>query len=212
MVWEGLVVSDAKIAVLGAGAAGIASFIALRRAGFQNITVLEATSNIGGTWVYSPETENAHSSMYRSLRVNIPKQAMCFLDTPFRDDIPSFPGHADVARYLQKVAEDNQMPSCVRFNTRVASISPQNPNDLCTGWLVQTLVSNDGWDPKSLVEHGNANGNSRRIKQQLSDPEYFHAVFICCGHYSGTFCKGLKPLNNHARDDWSFFSISPRER
>jgi cation diffusion facilitator CzcD-associated flavoprotein CzcO len=190
MSWKGLSGNEAKIAVLGAGAAGIASYIALRQAGFENITVFEATSNIGGTWVYTPETENAHSSMYKSLRVNIPKQAMCFLDTPFRDDIPSFPGHADVARYLQNVAEDKQMSSCIRFNSRVACVSPQDPNNFYTGWIVQTYVGKDEWNPKSLSVHDSGNGQTSRGKLDLSDPEFFHAVFVCCGHYSGTFRQG----------------------
>lgn len=65
-----------KIAVIGAGAAGLA---ALRHCTeYEDVTVVcyEKTDKVGGTWVYVPETGKdkfglpIHSSMYKNLRYN----------------------------------------------------------------------------------------------------------------------------------------------
>ena len=69
-----------KVAVIGAGAAGL---VALRHLGdrldrFQPVA-FEQSPQVGGTWVYTDDigTDSTtglpvHSSMYRHLRVNIP--------------------------------------------------------------------------------------------------------------------------------------------
>ena len=42
-----------KILIVGAGFGGIAAAIELRRHGFDDITILEAASDLGGTWFYN---------------------------------------------------------------------------------------------------------------------------------------------------------------
>jgi len=75
-----------KVAVIGAGAGGL---VALRHLGhrldtFQPVA-FEQTPNIGGTWVYTDDIGvdsttglPVHSSMYRQLRVNIPKEVSSY--------------------------------------------------------------------------------------------------------------------------------------
>jgi cation diffusion facilitator CzcD-associated flavoprotein CzcO len=191
MVWKGLDPSKASIAIIGAGAAGIASFRALREAGFENIAVFEATSNIGGTWVYATDTDDVHSSMYASLRTNIPRQAMCFADVPFDNKIPSFPGHAEVAKYLQDVAKDCGFSQFIRFNTRIARVDPQDPKLFCTGWTIQTHLQSEGTPPKPRYPGGGEKEGSVGLvgttsEERFSKPEHFDAVFVCCGHFTGT--------------------------
>ena len=54
--------------------------------------VYEQSSDIGGTWVYNDKVgkdENGmpiHSSMYKSLKTNLPKEVMAFPDFPFSSD------------------------------------------------------------------------------------------------------------------------------
>ena len=70
------------MAVIGAGAAGLVALRHLRDHldTFQPVA-FEQTQQIGGTWVYTDEVgidsitgRPVHSSMYRHLRVNIPKE------------------------------------------------------------------------------------------------------------------------------------------
>lgn len=68
-------VAAPRVCVIGAGAAGL---VALRHlthhpAGFEAIS-FERTKNVGGTWVYTPNTgvdeyqQPIHSSMYEHLK------------------------------------------------------------------------------------------------------------------------------------------------
>src|SRR3546814_19637570 len=43
-------VRDLRVAVIGAGMAGIASVIKLREAGIYDVTVFEKARDVGGTW------------------------------------------------------------------------------------------------------------------------------------------------------------------
>jgi thioredoxin reductase len=163
-----LVGADAKIAVIGAGAAGIAAVLGLRAAGLTSIAVFEAKSKSGGTWNYSP-AEEASSSMYESLRTNLPKETMAYESRPFDPSLPSFLSHASVAEYLQSIAKREQIDDIVRFNSPVASVHPVDPDSFATAWTVQTYVSTAGNDDKTV---------------EMSTPERFDAVVVCNGHYS----------------------------
>lgn len=84
-------------AVIGAGAAGMTAVRELRREGHR-VEVFEQAPHIGGVWVLDeqvesdplgkdPSRDTVHSSMYDSLRVNLPRELMGFADFPF---LPEF--------------------------------------------------------------------------------------------------------------------------
>ena len=71
-----------RVAVIGAGAAGLVALRHLRDDldTFQPVA-FEQTTHVGGTWVYTDDIgidsttgRPVHSSMYRNLHVNIPKE------------------------------------------------------------------------------------------------------------------------------------------
>jgi len=79
-----------RVAVIGAGAAGLVALRHLkdRLETFQPVA-FEQTPHVGGTWIYTDDVgidsttgRPVHSSMYRNLRVNIPKEVINF--TSFR--------------------------------------------------------------------------------------------------------------------------------
>jgi len=100
-----------KVAVIGCGAAGL---VALRhlstRLDVFELVAFEQTSTIGGTWNYTDHVgsdENGlpiHSSMYKHLRTNLPKEVMAFPDFPFDEKLPSYLPHTDMLDYLEKYA------------------------------------------------------------------------------------------------------------
>ena len=45
--------SSSQIVIVGAGFGGIAAAIELRRHGFDDVTILEGASDLGGTWFYN---------------------------------------------------------------------------------------------------------------------------------------------------------------
>ena len=80
-------------AVIGAGAAGLVAARELRSEG-HDVTVFEQDSKLGGVWNYSedvetdllgldPSRERIHSSLYSTVRTNLPREIMSFSDWPF---------------------------------------------------------------------------------------------------------------------------------
>jgi len=85
-----------KVCIIGAGAAGLC---AARHLAHQNNlipVVYEQNNEIGGTWVYNDNVGTdehgmpIHSSMYKSLKTNLPKEVMAFPDFPFTGETESF--------------------------------------------------------------------------------------------------------------------------
>ncbi|GJP38334.1 hypothetical protein CLOM_g22787 [Closterium sp. NIES-68] len=149
------------VAVIGAGAAGLAAARELMREG-HTVTVIEAGGEIGGVWAYDEriETEDllgldanrqqVHSSMYASLRTNLPRELMGFLDFPFSAPLPGdrpgadvdlcncgdadlrrtdadmrrFPSHREVLRYLGQYADRFGISNRVELHSSVIKAVP----------------------------------------------------------------------------------------
>ncbi|KAL2348140.1 hypothetical protein Fmac_002140 [Flemingia macrophylla] len=160
------------VAVIGAGAAGLVAARELRREG-HSVVVLEREKEVGGTWVYTPEVESdplgldpkrriVQSSMYESLRTNLPREMMGFRDYPFRRkegkgrDSRRFPGHREVLMYLQDFSADFGIGDLVRFQTEV---------------VFAGLAEDGKWRVTS--------------QSPLSRPlhELYDALVVCNGHY-----------------------------
>ncbi|GAA0175438.1 oxygenase [Lithospermum erythrorhizon] len=161
-----------NVAVIGAGSAGIVSARELHRKGHK-VTVFEKRNQLGGTWVYTPEIEPdpiginpgrkiIHSSLYSSLRTNLPREVMGFRDYPFvstrkpgRDD-RRFPGHVEVLEYLREFSCEFGVDGLVRFGTEVCHVGRDDDGK----WLVKSRTRGD------------------------DDEEVFDAVVVCNGHYT----------------------------
>ncbi|XP_062026007.1 flavin-containing monooxygenase FMO GS-OX-like 2 [Rosa rugosa] len=163
------------VAVIGAGASGLVAARELRREG-HNVVVFEQGDQLGGNWVYTPEVESdpiglypnrtiVHSSMYQSLRTNLPREIMGFRNYPFaakgedeERDPRRFPGHREVLKYLNDFAGEFGICEMVRFETEVVFVG---------------LVEGGKWMVK--------------FKSKTSDEgleEIYDAVVVCCGHYT----------------------------
>lgn len=131
--------------MIGAGVSGICAARELQQEG-HGVVILEKGSRLGGLWIYDPRIhsdptgvdptrEIVHRSADRSMRSNLPRHLMCFLDYPFptreNGDPRLFPGHEAVVWFLNKYAEDHNLVELVRFNTEVVGVSRVDD-----GWLV----------------------------------------------------------------------------
>ncbi|CAA6656190.1 unnamed protein product [Spirodela intermedia] len=115
-----------SVAVIGAGAAGLVAARELRREGHR-VVVFERLGQIGGTWVYDRKTESdplgldssreiVHSSLYESLRTNLPREERG------GEDPRRFPGHREVLRYLEDFARDFDLCGMIRLETEVLRV------------------------------------------------------------------------------------------
>ena len=121
--------SASRVCVIGAGAAGLCAARRLAEAQLTPV-IFEQTGVVGGTWVFNEATGMdqhglpIHSSMYKSLKTNLPKEVMAFPDYPFPSTEPeSFLHHKDVLSYLENFARDHNLKRFVKFKTIVKNIS-----------------------------------------------------------------------------------------
>ncbi|XP_059432307.1 flavin-containing monooxygenase FMO GS-OX-like 4 [Corylus avellana] len=164
-----------KVAVIGAGMAGLLTARELKREGHR-VIVFEKSISLGGTWVYDPRVETnalgldparqiVHSSMYRSLRVNLPRRLMGFLDYPFSlkegGDPREFPGHEEVLRYLEDFARDFRLVELIRFGHEVVRV--EQVNEVSHEWVVESRT---------------------RGSESEMEGEVFEAVAVCNGHHT----------------------------
>lgn len=157
-----------KIAVIGAGAAGLVCARELLRAGHE-VTIFEQSATLGGVWVHTPEVESdrlgraptrrVFASLYDSLRTNLPRDLMAFRDYSFdsrgggRDEWPQYPDHTQVLAYLRNFAEHFDIDRWIRFGETVVSLTPADAG----GWHIVT---------------------------SRSGVHNFEGVAVCNGHYS----------------------------
>lgn len=110
-----------RVAVIGAGACGLAAAKYLLQAGFD-VTVFEIGSQIGGMWCY--ENDSGRSSAYRTLHINTSRGVTRFSDLDFDEATQPFPDHYDMHRYLVAYAGHFGVTPRIRFNSRVARVEP----------------------------------------------------------------------------------------
>ena len=133
----------ARVAVIGAGAAGLAAARELTREGHDAV-VFEQGAELGGVWVFDADVEDdltgadanrakrVHSSVYKNLRTNLPREVMGFGSFPFTraftDDNRRFCGHEEVRAYLDAYADHHDIRKRVRLGTRVVAVTPTSEN------------------------------------------------------------------------------------
>ena len=134
-----------RIAVIGAGAAGLCSAKYMRAAGFE-VDIYEIGSQIGGMWTYL--NDNDLSNAYRTLHINTSKKVTAFHDFPFGGQVQSFPDHNDMHNYLNDYANHFDLIKLIKFNSRVTLIEPLfDPfKDELPKWRVQTKDTSEEYD------------------------------------------------------------------
>jgi cation diffusion facilitator CzcD-associated flavoprotein CzcO len=103
--------SPYRVIVVGAGFGGIGMAVALRRAGITDFLVLDAASELGGTW---------RDNTYPGLACDVPSNLYSFSFRPGRWS-RRFPPREEILGYLRAVAEENGVGPHLRFGCAVAS-------------------------------------------------------------------------------------------
>ncbi len=99
-----------EVAIVGAGFAGLGMAIALRRAGREDFQVLERATSVGGTW---------RDNTYPGVTCDVPSHLYGFADHPNPHWSGVFARGDEIRRYLEDVAEGEQLGDRLRLRTPV---------------------------------------------------------------------------------------------
>ncbi|KAL6889711.1 FAD/NAD(P)-binding domain-containing protein [Trichoderma longibrachiatum] len=191
-----------KVAIIGAGPAGLAAARYLRAQGaVDSITVFEQQHQVGGVWLYSglapkevpvpqqdpfwgpepaiwPDGADAPvfpSPMYERLHANIPGSLMRFHDREFPSDAWAFPKREEIQEYLVRYAED--LRHLIKFCHEVTRVS------------LETRDGRDQWHVEA--------------KSTLNDDEVvretYDAVVVANGHYSVPYVPTITNIEEFNR-------------
>ncbi|XP_035222321.1 senecionine N-oxygenase-like, partial [Stegodyphus dumicola] len=159
-----------KVAVIGAGVSGLCAgrHLISEPEKFQ-FDIFEQQDNVGGTWRYSPRVGtdeyglSVHSSMYKNLKTNLPKEVMAFPDFPFPGcGGQSYLHHTALLRYLEEYAKHYGLYQHIKFHTLVENVEPLEHSNCTVEWFVD-------------IRDAATNERARFV---------YDAVMVCNGHYS----------------------------
>lgn len=151
-----------RVAVIGAGIAGLAACKYCKEYKLD-VDCFEQTNNIGGTWVYYDQTGvdkhglQIHSSMYRNLHTNLPKETMGYHEFPFTGFERSYVTPQEVVDYLESYVVHFRLRDHIKLEHLVTKVEPVEGK-----WRVST---------QDLVKD-----------EALS--AMYDAVFVCNGHHA----------------------------
>lgn len=92
----GAAVEHHRVAIVGAGFAGIGMAITLRRAGYRDVVVLERAGAVGGTW---------RDNTYPGCQCDVPSHLYSFSFAPKHDWTRSFGLQEEIRAYLEECAD-----------------------------------------------------------------------------------------------------------
>ena len=191
----------AKIAVIGAGAAGLAAArVASRQIVGEStstdavVTVFEKDSEkVGGIWQHQPKS--ATKPMYAGLRTNLPKEVMQYRERPWKTPTDaSFLRHDQVAKYLQDYSQKFNLLPLIKFGTNVKQLTmmKDGQNNTSTSVLSPTT---ERW-PKIRLEW-----ETTQPTDVTENSDIFDAVFICNGHYAKPSQPGIPGLAEYYKGE-----------
>lgn len=149
--------------VIGAGTAGLAAAKRILETGAQ-VIVFEQTDQLGGTWNYTDAVGkdkyglDIHTSMYRGLRTNLPKEVMGFPDFPIPEQKESYIPSQDFLNFLKSYANRFGVTQHVRLEHHVSSVDFVEESKR---WKVQV----------------------KDLPEDKMETFFFDFVFVCNGHY-----------------------------
>ena len=115
-----------RIAIVGAGFAGLGMAIRLRQEGEQDFVLLERAADIGGTW---------RDNTYPGCRCDVPSHLYSFSFAPNPNWSSTFSPQSEILDYLKDCADRFGVMPHIRFDTELESASWDGDDGL---WRIET--------------------------------------------------------------------------
>ena len=108
-------------------------------------------------------------------RTNLPKEVMQFPDLPFRKDLPSYVGHADMLEYLQQYTAHYNLHQYIHFNTLIEKVESVP---------VESQAVSETADPErgpACLDSVKWKIQSKNLKTGALTEALYDAVLVCNG-------------------------------
>ncbi len=102
--------ADHKVAILGAGFAGLCMGLRLQAQGQTSFVILEKADRVGGTW---------RENVYPGSGCDIPSHLYSYSFEPNPDWPEIYSAQPDILAYIEGVVEKHQLSNHIRFNAEV---------------------------------------------------------------------------------------------
>src|SRR3954452_13917976 len=102
-----------SVVIIGAGFGGLAAAVALRRRGIDDLTIIECSDGVGGTW---------RRNIYPCAACDIQSHLYSFSFAPNRDWSRTFAYQPEILDYLETVADEFDLRRHLMLNTGVRSM------------------------------------------------------------------------------------------
>jgi cation diffusion facilitator CzcD-associated flavoprotein CzcO len=119
-----------KVAIIGAGFGGLAAAVALRRAGIDDLTIIEAADGVGGTWRHNT---------YPGAACDIQSHLYSYSFAPNKAWSRTYARQPEILAYLESVADDFDLRRHLMLGTTVREVR-WDPDT----WTWQCRLDRDG--------------------------------------------------------------------
>jgi len=120
-----------RIAVIGAGASGIAATIKLKEADVGEVVVFEKANDVGGTW---------RDNTYPGVGCDVPSHLYRYSFAPKSDWTTEYAPGSEIFDYFKTVAKDYGVLDNVVFSSEVKSAEYADGR-----WHIHTSLGDQGW-------------------------------------------------------------------
>ncbi|HEY6479649.1 MAG TPA: NAD(P)/FAD-dependent oxidoreductase [Streptosporangiaceae bacterium] len=118
--------TDITFAIIGTGFGGLGAAIALRRAGYRDLVLLERAADVGGTW---------RDNTYPGCRCDVQSNLYSFSFAPNPDWTQTYPSQPELRDYLRDIAARYGLRPDIRFGHDVTAARWDDP---AQRWLITT--------------------------------------------------------------------------
>ncbi|BFZ05636.1 hypothetical protein BsWGS_08676 [Bradybaena similaris] len=161
-----------RVAVIGAGASGLAAIKACLDEGLSPVC-FERTDGLGGLWRYTDEPIEGQGCVMKSTVINTSKEMMTYSDFSVPENYPNYMHHTQVHEYFKLYTEHFGLEQHINYHEEVLYVKK-----------AEDYVQSGRWE----IKHRNRKSGQEKL-------QVFDGVLVCSGHHADKHMPPFPGLN-----------------